>query len=491
MKTCFFLGHRTRDGHPPLTETSVEQHIVTYDIAHFWVGHYGRFNALAAQTVLQAKQRHPWVTLSLLLPYLPTKQPGPVPEGFDQILFPSKSGSHTFGHGYPANQLLWYRFLHTSNCPGGSPHRCAYPALLCVGSGGRADFSMSPSYQRQSPAFWPESPVSSGAGRRFVPFAPGDEPAHQRQQGDEQRQGQQRIAAPTRAPVTPAAYRANTAAPWPAPGGGARPGGRRSPTPGRRRADKCSAGTARPAPAPGDERLGPADKLADLDERGGEIGRIVALGGQRAQGHDVIRHGQHQRHPRREHGAEQSREQVAPPRRIPQQRQQEIGRQEPLQQRATPSRTMVRQGVRATGSSSSGRSWDRGSRKNSASNASSTAQRISLPRPRHSNPRPAAYSATSSSASAPRRGEKSLLSARKAASPVISPAPYSSARISSATLTRPPPAGPAAAGGRRAGRSAAEHQGRDNRRKQHQRQRHRRRRRQPGIPPRLTVGAGG
>ena len=89
MKTCFFLGHRNEgmDILPSLKQ-AVEQHIVTYDIAHFWVGHYGRFNALAAQTVLQAKQRHPWVTLSLLLPYLPTKQPGPVPEGFDQILFP-------------------------------------------------------------------------------------------------------------------------------------------------------------------------------------------------------------------------------------------------------------------------------------------------------------------------------------------------------------------------------------------------------------------
>ena len=50
MKTCFFLGHRNEgmDILPSLKQ-AVEQHIVTYDIAHFWVGHYGRFNALAAQ----------------------------------------------------------------------------------------------------------------------------------------------------------------------------------------------------------------------------------------------------------------------------------------------------------------------------------------------------------------------------------------------------------------------------------------------------------
>ena len=52
------------------------------------VGHYGGFDRLAAHAVKEAKQRHPEVTLTLLLPYHPVERPIPTPEGFDRTLYP-------------------------------------------------------------------------------------------------------------------------------------------------------------------------------------------------------------------------------------------------------------------------------------------------------------------------------------------------------------------------------------------------------------------
>ncbi len=66
----------------------VEHHITEYGVNAFYVGHYGRFDALATSAVIAAKKRHPEVTLTLLLPYHPFDRPIPTPEGFDGTFYP-------------------------------------------------------------------------------------------------------------------------------------------------------------------------------------------------------------------------------------------------------------------------------------------------------------------------------------------------------------------------------------------------------------------
>ena len=62
--------------------------IVEYGVTEFIVGHYGEFDRLAAKAVIVAKQTHPEVTLSLLLPYHPVERPIEKPEGFDSTYYP-------------------------------------------------------------------------------------------------------------------------------------------------------------------------------------------------------------------------------------------------------------------------------------------------------------------------------------------------------------------------------------------------------------------
>lgn len=89
MPTCFFIGHREAPD-TLLDELSavVERHITEYDVTEFVVGRYGRFDALAAKCVKEAKKRHPEVTLTLLLPYHPYDRPTPTPPGFDGTFYP-------------------------------------------------------------------------------------------------------------------------------------------------------------------------------------------------------------------------------------------------------------------------------------------------------------------------------------------------------------------------------------------------------------------
>ena len=87
--TCFFIGHReTSDSIFPALVQAVERHITEYGVTEFVVGHYGNFDRLAARAVLKAKERHPQVTLFLLLPYHPADRPIPAPEGFDGTFYP-------------------------------------------------------------------------------------------------------------------------------------------------------------------------------------------------------------------------------------------------------------------------------------------------------------------------------------------------------------------------------------------------------------------
>lgn len=89
MKSCFFIGHRevTSEILPALTE-AIEQHIVECGVTEFIVGNYGGFDHMAAKAVIAAKEQHPEITLSLLIPYHPVERPiKPLP-GFDNTFYP-------------------------------------------------------------------------------------------------------------------------------------------------------------------------------------------------------------------------------------------------------------------------------------------------------------------------------------------------------------------------------------------------------------------
>ena len=87
--TCFFIGHReTGDELIPALTAAVERHITEYGVTSFMVGRYGNFDKLAARAVIDAKKRHPEVTLTLLLPYHPFDRPTPTPKGFDGTFYP-------------------------------------------------------------------------------------------------------------------------------------------------------------------------------------------------------------------------------------------------------------------------------------------------------------------------------------------------------------------------------------------------------------------
>ncbi len=89
MSTCFFIGHREApDNLFPILATEVERHITEYGVTDFVVGQYGRFDGMAARSVMAAKKRHPEVTLTLLLPYHPYDRPIPPPPGFDGTFYP-------------------------------------------------------------------------------------------------------------------------------------------------------------------------------------------------------------------------------------------------------------------------------------------------------------------------------------------------------------------------------------------------------------------
>ena len=89
MKSCFFIGHReaSLEVLPALTE-AIEQYIVEYGVTEFIVGNYGGFDHMAAKAVIATKERHPEITLSLLIPYHPAERPiKPLP-GFDNTFYP-------------------------------------------------------------------------------------------------------------------------------------------------------------------------------------------------------------------------------------------------------------------------------------------------------------------------------------------------------------------------------------------------------------------
>ena len=89
MQTCFFIGHREApdDLYPALYD-AVLRHIEDYGVTDYVVGHYGRFDALAARAVREAKKMHPDVQLSLLLPYHPAEREARQAEQYDSLFYP-------------------------------------------------------------------------------------------------------------------------------------------------------------------------------------------------------------------------------------------------------------------------------------------------------------------------------------------------------------------------------------------------------------------
>ena len=88
-KTCFFIGHRDApEALSPLLAEAVERHIAENSVDDFVVGHYGRFDALAAHAVRTAKKRRPEVQLTLLIPYYPFRGLKELSEDYDSTFFP-------------------------------------------------------------------------------------------------------------------------------------------------------------------------------------------------------------------------------------------------------------------------------------------------------------------------------------------------------------------------------------------------------------------
>ena len=89
MKSCLFIGHREASSEilPALAE-AVEKHITEYGVTEFIVGNYGGFDHIAANAVIVAKERHPDIILSMLIPYHPAERPIKPPPGFDNTFYP-------------------------------------------------------------------------------------------------------------------------------------------------------------------------------------------------------------------------------------------------------------------------------------------------------------------------------------------------------------------------------------------------------------------
>ncbi|MBM6887939.1 hypothetical protein [Pseudoflavonifractor phocaeensis] len=88
-KSCFFIGHRDApEAIYPQLLAEVDRHITELGVTEFIVGHYGGFDRLAAKAVIAAKQRHPNISLLLLLPYHPAEQSIEIPVGFDNTYYP-------------------------------------------------------------------------------------------------------------------------------------------------------------------------------------------------------------------------------------------------------------------------------------------------------------------------------------------------------------------------------------------------------------------
>lgn len=89
MLQCFFIGHRDAPQELlPLIKAKVEQLITEHGVTSFLVGNHGHFDALAAEAVISAKERHDGLQLYRLLAYHPAERTVDLPKGFDGSYYP-------------------------------------------------------------------------------------------------------------------------------------------------------------------------------------------------------------------------------------------------------------------------------------------------------------------------------------------------------------------------------------------------------------------
>lgn len=92
-KRCFLIGHRSvPDSIRLLLRDAIEHHISAYGVEEFYVGHYGQFDRMAAQSLTDAKIHFPHIRLYLLTPYHPSERPIFLPAVFDGSHYPFERG---------------------------------------------------------------------------------------------------------------------------------------------------------------------------------------------------------------------------------------------------------------------------------------------------------------------------------------------------------------------------------------------------------------
>lgn len=108
----FFIGHREATLEVlPVLEDTIEEYISKYGVSEFVVGNYGGFDHLAARAVMEAKSRHPKITLFLLIPYHPAERPIETPLGFDGTFYPP--GMESVPRRYAIIRANRYMIDHT------------------------------------------------------------------------------------------------------------------------------------------------------------------------------------------------------------------------------------------------------------------------------------------------------------------------------------------------------------------------------------------
>lgn len=116
-KSCFFIGHRDSDTeiYPSLL-AEVERHVTEYGVTDFFVGHYGRFDRMAAQAVKEVKKCHPEVRLMLVLPYHPAVRSHRNTEGLRWHLLPLGGRAYPQAPCHHQNQPAHGGYLRLSHC---------------------------------------------------------------------------------------------------------------------------------------------------------------------------------------------------------------------------------------------------------------------------------------------------------------------------------------------------------------------------------------
>ncbi len=86
MKACTFFGHKDcPDTIYPRLKNCIEDLIVNQGVGRFYVGHQGRFDALALRALRELQAAYPTVKHYVVLAYLPQKE---MPYPAEETLYP-------------------------------------------------------------------------------------------------------------------------------------------------------------------------------------------------------------------------------------------------------------------------------------------------------------------------------------------------------------------------------------------------------------------